>query len=302
MQNPLDKGLQFIRINPKSCFMQHPCEHNHTEIIARRDGVEYLECLDCRQIFEAEDLEPVTVEEEDEERWGRVPNALSVPRRPTGTPLSSSFCASLDSAVDLFPVSYLYHQDEESFVPNLIDGSVVLPRSNGDAIELLHRLHSMRTWILFQAEKVQVHLLADVSIELANVPLSGGRDFNAVGQALVPQYSHEFTERNGPLFFGFRQSGAGVFEVQAVHFLLGQALQKAEIVDGNDSGQVFPTAEDDGPLLPMGGAVYDFGKLLLRLRDIEACHLYDSTTSIEQERALCNAKRLTRLTPHPRCW
>src|ERR1039458_8293702 len=53
-------------VNPKSCFMQPPCEHNHTEIIARRDGVEYLECLDCRQIFEAEDLEPVTVEEEDE--------------------------------------------------------------------------------------------------------------------------------------------------------------------------------------------------------------------------------------------
>jgi len=36
------------------------------EMIARRDGVEYLECLDCRQIFEAEDLEPVTVEEEDD--------------------------------------------------------------------------------------------------------------------------------------------------------------------------------------------------------------------------------------------
>src|ERR1022692_3944747 len=87
------------------------------------------------------------------------------------------FAPSLHSAVDLFPVSYLYHQDEESFVPNLIDGSVVLPRSNGDAIELLHRLHllpSLRTWILFQADKVQVHLLADVSIELANVPLSGG--------------------------------------------------------------------------------------------------------------------------------
>jgi len=28
--------------------------------------VEYVECLDCRQIFDAEDLEPVTVEEEDE--------------------------------------------------------------------------------------------------------------------------------------------------------------------------------------------------------------------------------------------
>src|ERR1039458_3625326 len=215
----------------------------------------------------------------------------------TGTLLSSSFCASLHSAVDLFPVSYLYHQDEESFVPNLIDGSVVLPRSNGDAIELLlrlHLLHSMRTWVLFQAEKVQVDLLADVSIELAKVPLSGGRDFNAVGQALVPQISHEVTERKRALV-RVRQSGAGVFEVQAVHFLLGQALQKVEIVDGNDSGQFFPTAGDDGPLLPMGGAVYDFGKLFLRLRDIEACHLYDSTTSIEQERACCKRSGLHRI-------
>ena len=41
--------------------MQTVCEHKKTVIIARRDGVDYLECLDCRQIFEAEDLEPVTV-------------------------------------------------------------------------------------------------------------------------------------------------------------------------------------------------------------------------------------------------
>ena len=64
--NPLDKGFRIIRINPKSCFMQPDCEHIRTEVIARRDGVEYLECLDCRQIFEAEDLEQDAVEEEDE--------------------------------------------------------------------------------------------------------------------------------------------------------------------------------------------------------------------------------------------
>jgi len=28
--------------------------------------VDYLECLDCRQIFEAEDIEPVEVEEDEE--------------------------------------------------------------------------------------------------------------------------------------------------------------------------------------------------------------------------------------------
>jgi Zn ribbon nucleic-acid-binding protein len=42
------------------------CDHTRTQMIARRDGVEYVECLDCRQIFEAEDLEPVKVEDDDE--------------------------------------------------------------------------------------------------------------------------------------------------------------------------------------------------------------------------------------------
>jgi hypothetical protein len=42
--------------------MQTACEHTKTVMIARRDGVDYIECLECRQIFEAEDLEPVTVE------------------------------------------------------------------------------------------------------------------------------------------------------------------------------------------------------------------------------------------------
>jgi hypothetical protein len=46
--------------------MSTACEHRRTTIIARRDGVDYVECLDCRQIFEAEDLEPVMVESEEE--------------------------------------------------------------------------------------------------------------------------------------------------------------------------------------------------------------------------------------------
>jgi hypothetical protein len=46
--------------------MQAACDHTRTQIIARRNGVDYVECLDCRQIFEAEDLEPVKVEDENE--------------------------------------------------------------------------------------------------------------------------------------------------------------------------------------------------------------------------------------------
>jgi hypothetical protein len=47
--------------------MQTPCDHKRTQMIARREGIDYIECLDCSQIFEAEDLEPVKAEEAEED-------------------------------------------------------------------------------------------------------------------------------------------------------------------------------------------------------------------------------------------
>jgi hypothetical protein len=47
-------------------FMQ-TCNHGRTEILARRDGVDYVRCLDCDQVFEAEDLETVSTYEEDDQ-------------------------------------------------------------------------------------------------------------------------------------------------------------------------------------------------------------------------------------------
>jgi hypothetical protein len=43
------------------------CDHSRTEIMARRDGVDYVRCLDCDQVFEAEDLEPVPAFLDEEE-------------------------------------------------------------------------------------------------------------------------------------------------------------------------------------------------------------------------------------------
>jgi uncharacterized C2H2 Zn-finger protein len=43
------------------------CTHLRTEVIARRDGVDYLRCLDCLQILEAEDLEPVPAYDDEEQ-------------------------------------------------------------------------------------------------------------------------------------------------------------------------------------------------------------------------------------------
>ena len=42
------------------------CIHSRTEMLARRDGVDYVRCLDCDQVFEAEDLETVPANEEEE--------------------------------------------------------------------------------------------------------------------------------------------------------------------------------------------------------------------------------------------
>lgn len=45
--------------------MERPCTHDRTEIVARRDGIDYVRCRDCGQVYEAEDLEPVMMYDED---------------------------------------------------------------------------------------------------------------------------------------------------------------------------------------------------------------------------------------------
>jgi hypothetical protein len=35
------------------------CEHKRTEFLMRRDGVDYMRCLDCDQVFESEDLDQI---------------------------------------------------------------------------------------------------------------------------------------------------------------------------------------------------------------------------------------------------
>ncbi len=42
------------------------CDHTRTEVLARRDGIDYVQCKDCHQIFEADDLEAVPVFDEEE--------------------------------------------------------------------------------------------------------------------------------------------------------------------------------------------------------------------------------------------
>ena len=43
------------------------CEHKRTEFLMRRDGVDYLRCEDCGQVFESDDLETLSVYDDAEE-------------------------------------------------------------------------------------------------------------------------------------------------------------------------------------------------------------------------------------------
>ena len=42
------------------------CEHKRTEFLMRRDGIDYLRCVECDQVFEAEDLEQIPIYDDEE--------------------------------------------------------------------------------------------------------------------------------------------------------------------------------------------------------------------------------------------
>lgn len=43
------------------------CEHKQTEFLMRRDGVDYVECKGCGEVFESEDLEQIPIYDDSEE-------------------------------------------------------------------------------------------------------------------------------------------------------------------------------------------------------------------------------------------
>jgi len=63
----LDKLTGSNKMGIPAVFMEPLCQHSRTEVIARRDGVDYFRCLDCHQILEEEDLEPVPAPDDEEQ-------------------------------------------------------------------------------------------------------------------------------------------------------------------------------------------------------------------------------------------
>jgi hypothetical protein len=44
--------------------MNQPCGHSNVQVIAQDDNGKFLECLDCREIFESSELEELEPKED----------------------------------------------------------------------------------------------------------------------------------------------------------------------------------------------------------------------------------------------
>jgi hypothetical protein len=42
---------------------KQPCKHPRVQIVSRDEDAEFVECLDCREIFESSELKDMSIEE-----------------------------------------------------------------------------------------------------------------------------------------------------------------------------------------------------------------------------------------------
>ncbi len=47
--------------NPPS-IMQPPCKHPQVRVVAREEDVDYVECLECGEVFDADEYQEITQE------------------------------------------------------------------------------------------------------------------------------------------------------------------------------------------------------------------------------------------------
>ena len=43
--------------------MEKPCQHPRVQIVSRDDEAEYVECLECREVFESSEFKDMAIEE-----------------------------------------------------------------------------------------------------------------------------------------------------------------------------------------------------------------------------------------------
>ncbi len=52
---------------PQSADMRQPCKHPRVQIVSRDEESEFVECLECREVFESSELRDMSIEERTQE-------------------------------------------------------------------------------------------------------------------------------------------------------------------------------------------------------------------------------------------
>jgi hypothetical protein len=48
---------------PQTAAQRQPCKHPRVQIVSRDEESEFVECLECREIFESSEFKDMTIEE-----------------------------------------------------------------------------------------------------------------------------------------------------------------------------------------------------------------------------------------------
>ena len=52
---------------PQSADKRQPCKHPRVQIVSRDEDTEYVECLECREVFESSEFKDMSIEESTQE-------------------------------------------------------------------------------------------------------------------------------------------------------------------------------------------------------------------------------------------
>ena len=62
---------------------KQPCKHPRVQIVSREEDAEFVECLECREVFEASELKDMSIEESAE---GEAPGIVEARPAKAQTP------------------------------------------------------------------------------------------------------------------------------------------------------------------------------------------------------------------------
>lgn len=56
------RSVKITNNHPQSDAMDNPCRHSRVQVVSRDEDAEYVECVECREIFESSEFRDMDIE------------------------------------------------------------------------------------------------------------------------------------------------------------------------------------------------------------------------------------------------